>query len=136
MFERLKEWLRRRKQARLDARLFERVVIVRTDETGISAAHPNAPLQAIRWDEVQCIAIETNDSGPWSADVWWLVEGASTRCCYPQGATGEMEALKAIESRFAGFSHEAMIQAMGCTSNMRFVCWQRAAPDRTTSPRR
>ena len=41
------------------------------------------------------VAIETNDSGPWGADVWWLLFGTSDRlvCSFPQGATGESEAL-------------------------------------------
>ncbi|SOB81188.1 hypothetical protein SAMN06297144_1444 [Sphingomonas guangdongensis] len=37
------------------------------------------------------VAIETNDTGPWRADVWWLLFGSDGQlaCVYPQGATGE-----------------------------------------------
>jgi hypothetical protein len=75
---------------------------------------------------VQCVAIETNDSGPWGADVWWLIEGNQSRCAYPGGATGDIDALKAMESRLTGFNDECVVQAMGCTSNRRFICWQRS----------
>jgi hypothetical protein len=71
---------------------------------------------------VQRVAIETNDSGPWGADVWWLIEGSQARCTYPGGATGDIEALKVLEHRLTGFSDERVVQVMGCTSNKRFVC--------------
>jgi hypothetical protein len=74
--------------------MFERQVKVSMDPSGISAAYPNGKAQALAWADVGCIAIETNDSGPWGADVWWVFEGADRRCAYPQGATGEDEVLK------------------------------------------
>jgi hypothetical protein len=71
------------------------------------------------------IATGTDDSGPWSADVWRLPEGADTRVAYPRGATGDEEMLKELPQRFLGFSDEAVIRAMGCTNNARFTCWER-----------
>ena len=79
----------------------------------------------IAWQDVDYVAIETNDSGPWGADVWWLLEGSNNRVSYPQGATGDSEMLEHFPIRFPGFSDATVIQAMGCTSNARFVCWQR-----------
>lgn len=105
--------------------MFERQVIVRLNEEGVSAAYPDGTIQAIAWSAVERIAIETNDSGPWGADVWWLLEGERGRCTYPQGATGDPEALAECQKRFPGFSDTKVIEAMGCTSNARFVCWER-----------
>jgi hypothetical protein len=126
VLSRIRKWFRTTLRQRTDAALFERKVMVQTDEHGISATYPDGTIQSIRWDAVRRVAIETNDSGPWGADVWWLIEGSQAHCTYPGGATGEIEALKALESRLAGFNDERVVQAMGCTSNKRFVCWQRA----------
>lgn len=124
MFKHLAAWLRRRRQERREAWAFERKVIVSFDENGISAVFPEGRTEAIAWSEVQRVAIETNDSGPWGADFWWLLEGEAKRCTYPQGATGELEALTALPSKFPGFSHEAVVAANCCTSNARFLCWE------------
>jgi hypothetical protein len=119
------ERFRRKREERKAARMFERQVVVRFDEAGISATYPDGSKQEILWSEVDCIAIETNDSGPIDADVWWLLEGSKKRFAYPGGATGEQDALAEYSRRFSGFSDTAVIQAMGCTSNERFVCWER-----------
>ena len=105
--------------------MFERRVVVRLDDHGITAAFPNGEILAIAWTEVRRVTIETNDSGPWGADFWWLLEGENGRCAYPQGATGELEALAAFPSKFPGFSHEVFIRANGSTWNARFLCWER-----------
>lgn len=105
--------------------MFERQVVVEVNDAGIAAAYPGGEIQRISWSEVQCVAIETNDSRPWGADVWWLLEGGASRCAYPGGATGEHEALAEYPKRFSGFSEAAVIEAMGSTSNARFVGWQR-----------
>jgi hypothetical protein len=125
MFERFSAWKRRRHEERRAALLPESQVVVSFDESGISAAYPDGVTQAIAWSEVERVAIETNDSGPWGADFWWLLEGETRRCAYPQGATGELEAMAAFPSRFPGFSHEAFGAANRCTSNARFLCWER-----------
>jgi hypothetical protein len=119
-------WLKGKIQERKEAALFERQVLVRCNESGISASYPSGEVQSISWSAVTCIAIETNDSGPWGADLWWLIEGGESRCSYPGGATGDVEALTVFESLFPGFSDETVIRANGCTSNARFVCWQGA----------
>jgi hypothetical protein len=125
MMKRVVAWLLRKREERREALMFERAIVVRFDETGISAVYPGGTIQAVTWSEVQSVAIETNDSGPWGADVWWLLEGTDRRCAYPQGATGDPEALLEYPKRFPGFSEAAVIKAMGCTSNSRFVCWTR-----------
>jgi hypothetical protein len=88
------------------------------DQTGVS--------QTVSKDQLYSIAIETNDSGPWGADVWWLmfdIEGRLS-CAFPQGATGEEDAVKYLMG-LAGFDHSSMISAMGSTSNKVFPVWQR-----------
>ena len=109
--------------------MFERQVHVSSDVDGVTVHFPTGEQQAIAWGAVRCVAIETNDSGPWGADVWWLLEGSQSRVAYPQGATGDEKMLEQFSQRFAGFSHEAVIRAMGCTENARFVCWEYSERD-------
>jgi hypothetical protein len=87
--------------------------------------------RSIAWSAVERVVIETNDSGPWGADVWWLLEGEGTRCVYPHGATGDPEVLEEYMARFAGFSDAKVIEAMGSTANARFVCWERSLNGRS-----
>jgi hypothetical protein len=104
---------------------FESAVVVTFDDVGIVATYPKGEAQRISWAEVEQVMIETNDSGPWGADVWWILTGSGRICSYPGGATGDPEALEEFPKRFAQFRHEEVIRAMGSTSNARFVCWQR-----------
>jgi hypothetical protein len=100
---------------------FERDVVVSTSDFGITAEYPTGTVQTIGWTSISRIAVETNDSGPWGADVWWCLEGLSSSCTFPQGATGEASAIDEIHRRFPGFE----IRGMNSTSNNRFVCWEK-----------
>ena len=123
---RITAWCKALQQRRRDAVIFERQWVVEHDGLGVRVLQPDGAQQAIGWGEVLIVAIETNDSGPWGADVWWVFEGASARVAYPQGATGEAGMLEVLQARFPGFSDAMVIEAMGCTDNARFVCWTRA----------
>ena len=116
-----KEWQRTHREALM----FERQIHVTWDDASVSVKFPSGEIQTIAWGAVSRVAIETNDSGPWGADVWWLLEGCKSRVAYPQAATGDEEMLEELPRRFPGFSQEAVIRAMGCTDNARFVCWER-----------
>lgn len=72
------------------------------------------------------VIIETNDSGPWGADVWWLLFGPDDQVAvaYPQGATGEDAMLSYLMS-LPGFDHAKMADAMGSTENAAFPVWRR-----------
>lgn len=121
IFSDLIAWFQRKRQASLFP---EREIVVKLDATGITSTYPRGEVQTIAWSEVQRVLIETNDSGPWGADVWWILEGEAKRCTYPMGATGEQEALAEYQRRFPGFDDVAVIEAMGSTSNARFTCWE------------
>jgi len=79
--------------------------------------------------DIAGIAIETNDSGPWGADVWWLFfrsDGQPT-LAYPQGARGEALVLDRI-TKLRGFDHAKMIEAMASTDNANFIVWEQEEP--------
>lgn len=77
----------------------------------------------VEWDELRAVSIETNDTGPWLTDFYWVLELKKREVCIPQGAEGEdqmIEALLALPS----FDHDAYGAAMSSTSNRRFKCWR------------
>lgn len=123
---RIVAWLKDLQQRRRDAVMFERQWVVEHDAMGVRVLQPDGARQAIGWGEVLVVAIETNDSGPWGADVWWVFEDGSARVAYPQGATGDAGMLEVLQARLPGFNDAMVIEAMGCTDNARFVCWTRA----------
>ena len=104
-----------------DAFMFERAVIVQFDRKSIEVSYPVGSHQSIEWSSVQRILVETNDSGPWGTDVWWILDGGQHRCAFPQGATGEQEALEEIQRRFPTFAIDGMNSTTGAT----FLCWPR-----------
>lgn len=98
---------------------FDGAVVCARDDTGKA--------MSVTMQELRTVAIATNDSGPWGADVWWLLYGADGQlaCGFPQGAVGEKEALDALMA-LPGFDQKETIKAMGCTSNATFLVWQRS----------
>jgi hypothetical protein len=106
----------------------ECLFVVTVSDSEIINQHPDGVIERVALKDLKEVAIETNASGPWGADVWWLLTGASpaARCAYPGGATGEQGMLQWLQ-RLPGFDDKAVITAMGSTSNARFVCWRAAA---------
>jgi hypothetical protein len=96
-------------------------LITGTDEVG--------GIQSIALDELCGVAIATNDTGPWGADVWWLLYNREDQlaCGFPQGATGEKAVIDMLMA-LPGFDHAEMIKAMGSTANAVFPVWHRTAP--------
>lgn len=117
-------WFKKRSQ-RLEAEARWDVSI---DATRIAVRDASGEVKMVNRAELSGILIETNDSGPWAADVWWLLFGADDRvaCAYPQGATGEPAVLDALMT-LEGFDHAQMTAAMGSTGNAIFPVWRKPA---------
>jgi hypothetical protein len=91
-----------------------------TDHAGVSKSLPRNQLAGV--------IIETNDSGPWGADLWWLLFGKDDQlaCAFPQGASGEGPMIDYLVG-LPGFDHGEMIKAMGSTENAVFPVWRQSA---------
>ena len=100
--------------------------IVTMTDREIRVTDPAGEVRGIAKDRVAAILIETNDSGPWGSDFWWLLlaPDKSLACFFPQGATGESEAM-AWMMALPGFDHAKMIEASASTSNAFFPLWER-----------
>ena len=106
----------------------EAAYIVSVEGDGLSVTDPNGEEKRLTLAKLNGVTIETNDSGPIGTDLWWLLFGAddSIAAVFPQGATGERQAIDWLLA-LPGFDHEAMIMAMGSTSNAVFPVWRRVA---------
>jgi hypothetical protein len=121
MLGRVTSWLASLRKARAESVWAERQFHVEVPDHGLSSAFPTGETQFLAWKDVARILVETNDSGPLGADVWWVLEGGSSRCTFPQGATGENDALSEIQRRFASFEAKGMNSSSVAT----FVCWEK-----------
>jgi len=120
MFEFLKKWW----AARKDAVMFEREVRVEDKDGQVTATFPSGESQVVSWSSLEKVEVLTDNSGPWGADVWWLLTDSNGHCSYPQGATGEAELIPKFQ-KLPGFDDKELIRAMGCTDVAKFECWVR-----------
>jgi hypothetical protein len=95
---------------------------------GVQATDQTGKTVFVSGTELSSIAIETNDSGPWGADVWWLLFGRDGKlaCAFPQGATGEKEVIDYLMA-LPAFDNDELVKAMGSTGNAVFPVWRRAS---------
>lgn len=105
---------------------FESKWVVTVSENEISCVRPNGIVESLTWDELEVVAIETTDEGPFVADVFWLLAGETSGCVVPLDATGEDLMLKRLQT-LPGFDNETLTEAMSSTSNARFVLWRKNA---------
>ena len=98
-----------------------------TDDT-VTRIRSDGVEETIRWDDLDQIAILTTDEGPWREDVFVLLIASDGKsgCAVPQSSDGCERLLERLQ-KFPGFDNEAVIKAMGSTSNAKFVCWKRSA---------
>lgn len=86
---------------------------------------PKQVEQRISMSDLGAVYVETNDSGPWGADVWWLLndKAGQTRLAFPQFAAGEEAVLERLRL-LPGFQ----VRGMNSTQSARFMCWSSPAP--------
>lgn len=102
----------------------ERQIVVEINHPEISASYPTGHKLVADLSDLVNVKIITNDSGPWGADVWFSFNSTNGRCRFPQGATGEDDAVEFL-LKLDGFDESRFIKAMGSTSNEEFICWQK-----------
>lgn len=102
-------------ECRWTAVLEDNLIRVRDEQGG---------LQFVGTNDLSAVVIETNDSGPWGLDVWWLLFGAGDQlaCAFPLGAVEESALLDYLTG-LPGFDHGQLSKAMRSTANARFPVW-------------
>ena len=106
--------------------MFEERWQVFVDENHISLMDDAGVRHSLAKRDMIGVMVETNDSGPWGADVWWLLFGADDRIAlsFPQGAEGEQRLLDYLVA-LENFDHAAMAKAMRSVENAVFPLWRR-----------
>ncbi len=76
--------------------------------------------QRIAMADLASVYVETNDGGPWGADLWWLLKDhtGQTRVTFPQLATGEEAVLERLP-QLPGF----VVRGMNSIENAQIMCW-------------
>jgi hypothetical protein len=102
-----------------------RFVVEVTADDEIVCRSPKQEEQRIRVADLGAVYVETNDTGPWGADVWWLLNdrAGQTKVAFPQMATGEGAVLERLQL-LPGFE----VRGMNSTENACFMCWPMPAP--------
>lgn len=102
-----------------------RFVVVVTAEDEIVCRAPKQAEQRIGMADLGSVCVETNHSGPWGADVWWLLndKDGQTKVAFPQLATGENAVLERLK-QLPGFE----VRGMNSGNNAEFICWRTPAP--------
>jgi hypothetical protein len=99
--------------------------IVRLSESEVVCERPDGKVERVEWSDLQKVEVVTTSEGPFVPDVFWMLHGTNGGCAVPQGATGEKELLARLQA-LPGFNNGAVIDAMVCASDRRFLCWERA----------
>jgi hypothetical protein len=100
--------------------------IVLLSDAEVVCNRPDGKVERVSWSDLHKVEVVTTGDGPFVPDVFWVLHGTDGGCAIPQGATGDTELLERLRA-LPGFDNGAVIEAMCCTSDRRFVCWQRAA---------
>jgi hypothetical protein len=101
------------------------VPILEIDSERIRCLFPDGTVQQIAWAKLTAVIIETNDKGPFVEDVYFLLFSDSKEdfCAIPQCADSTQDLIAKLQC-LPEFDNEAVIKAMGCTSNQSFLCWE------------
>lgn len=82
-------------------------------------------VQRLRWADLERVHIVTDDSGPWGEDFWWVLEGpGGAAIAVPSERVHSDDAMMSRLLQLHGFDHSRVLEAIGSTSNNRFVVWE------------
>lgn len=88
------------------------ILVIRPDHTAYS----------IKFRDLTEVYVETNDSGPWGHDVWFVLidEMNDNGVTFPLGAVGEALVMELLYT-LKGFK----LDGMNSTNNAKHICWSK-----------
>lgn len=101
------------------------VVSIQIEPDGLVYKRAYREPKTLLWDDVTRIVIQTTDQGPFTDDVFFLLEAPQDTLRIPQAVANSADLLGRLQD-FPGFDNEAVLQAMGCVDNGDFLCWERS----------
>lgn len=118
MFAKLQSWFTKKSPNHL------RQIRFSFDGHTITAEGPLAHRTSVRIEDIHEIGVETDDTGPYVEDVFWLINRDSDSLRIPQDTPVFKSLMDAFRS-FDGFDWQPFIEAMACTDRRYFLCWRR-----------
>ncbi|CAN5383365.1 hypothetical protein BH11PLA2_BH11PLA2_07880 [soil metagenome] len=113
--------------SRLRTKSFEERTVVAADHDAVTCQFPDGKSWQVKWDDIDCFAVETTSLGPFVEDVFFFLESAACRYLFPQSSQNH-DAVLEHDYELPGFDSNAFCDSMSSTENARFVCWQRGTP--------
>ena len=101
--------------------------LLEVDESGVHRMLADR-MESVTWSDLTEVSIVTTSEGPFAEDVFFMLQGAgNSGVLVPQSLAVEHHLLESLQARLPEFNNEAVIEAMGCTDDRRFVVWSAPA---------
>ena len=94
------------------------------DARGLRREISDGTVEEIRWAQLKKVVIVTTDEGPYCEDLFFILEEEQGGTIVSNEWATRLALLKELE-KLPYFDFEALIEAMACTDNKSFLCWQR-----------
>jgi len=98
--------------------------VVMVDEQGVRRHTVDGREERIAWDDLVQVSIVTTEEGPFSDDLFFLLQADDGSGCIIANEQAAETGLVGRLQRLPRFDNEALIQASGCTVDAHFVCWR------------
>jgi hypothetical protein len=113
-------WINARRNKRMQASLT-------VDEWGVRrrlGVGKEAKEEAVAWERITELSIITTSDGPFAEDVFFALRGSDgTGVLVAQSLAMEHDLLKQLQTRLPDLDNEAIVRAMGSTTQARFILW-------------
>lgn len=94
------------------------------DDTGFTEISPEdgAIAKTHTWSDVQHVGVLTTSDGPFFDDVFFVIHTKTGDLCITSEDAQKINLLQHFE-RLPGFQWDKVVEAMACTSDAKFPCW-------------
>ena len=101
--------------------------VVTFNGAGISCKRPDGYDEAVSWNDLEMVTIESAEEGADQPDVVWILWGKEKKsgCIFPHGATGAGALVTELQNRLKPFRSEAIAQALQANENNTYLLWQK-----------
>jgi len=114
------DWLRGRRKPQTNPQR----PVVTFDAESITCRRPTGLVETVKWSDLRVVLIQTTANGPAVDDLFWMLLGEKGGCVVPSEAIGAEDLLTKVRD-LPDFDYESAINAMKCTDEREFLCWQK-----------
>lgn len=94
------------------------------NEDAILREFSDGSFEKVSFADLSRVTIATTDAGPYFEDLFFILETDTGGTIVSHEWAIKLDLLSRLE-KLPNFNHEAVIQAMCCTDNNKFVLWQK-----------